>query len=71
MVDYHQLKNMATDKIQTGIRLSSEALDKIKYIAQRNLRSFNGQIEYLVFCCIEDYERVHGPIPKEFLPYTL
>lgn len=53
---------MATDKIQTGLRLTESELNKITFIARRNKRSLNAQIEFLVQECIEEYERVHGVI---------
>ena len=51
---------MATSKIQTGLRLK-----KITYIAKRNRRSLNAQIEFAVQECIEEYERCKGTIPLE------
>ena len=38
---------MATDKIQTGIRFHEEMLKKITYIAKKNHRSLNAQLEHL------------------------
>jgi len=53
---------MATDKIPTGIRFKEEMLTKIKYIAKRNQRSFNAQLEFLAQECIEYYEKEYGEI---------
>ena len=53
---------MATDKIQTGIRFKEEMLYKMAYIAKRNHRSFNAQMEHLAALCIEEYEAEHGEI---------
>ena len=53
---------MATDKIQTGIRFSEEMLLKISYIAKRNRRSLNAQLEFLAQQCIEAYEHDNGAI---------
>lgn len=53
---------MATSKIQTGIRFNEEMLIKITYIAKKNHRSLNGQLEYLVQNCIDDYEKTSGSI---------
>ena len=36
---------------------------KIAYIAKKNKRSMNAQVEYLVQQCIEEYEAGHGEIP--------
>ena len=51
-----------SDKIQTGIRFEEEMLFKITYIAKRNHRSFNAQMEHLAQICIEEYEAKHGEI---------
>ena len=53
---------MATDKIQTGIRFTEEMLLKISYIAKRNCRSLNAQLEFLSQKCIEEYEIDNGAI---------
>lgn len=53
---------MATDKIQTGLRLKSNELSKIAYIAKRQRRSLNAQLEFIVQECIEDYEAKYGEI---------
>ena len=53
---------MATDKIQTGIRFTEETLLKITYIAKRNHRSLNAQLEYLSQNCIDEFEQKKGEI---------
>lgn len=53
---------MATNKIQTGLRLDSETLAKITYIAKKEKRSLNAQIEYAVQNLIEEFEVKHGDI---------
>ncbi len=53
---------MATSKIQTGIRFEEEMLRKLTYIAKKNRRSLNAQLEYLAQQCIESYESAHGVI---------
>ncbi|MCL1859151.1 MAG: Arc family DNA-binding protein [Oscillospiraceae bacterium] len=53
---------MATDKIQTGLRLEEKALKKITFIAKTKKRSLNAQIEYAVQKCIEEYEKENGEI---------
>ena len=53
---------MATNKIQTGLRLEPSDLSKITYIAKRNKRSLNAQIEFAVQECIEKYEKENGTI---------
>lgn len=57
---------MATNKIQTGLRLEEDTLKKITYISKRNKRSLNAQIEFVVQECIEDYETKNGTIPLDF-----
>ena len=56
---------MATDKIQTGIRSHEEMLKKITYIAKKNHRSLNAQLEHLTQECIDAYEQQHGKINTE------
>jgi hypothetical protein len=56
---------MATNKIQTGLRLEPGALRKAAWIAKKQKRSLNAQLEFAVQQCIEDYEAAHGPIPTE------
>jgi len=53
---------MATDKIQTGLRLQQPVLEKITFIAKKEHRSLNAQIEYIVQEYIEQYEEKHGNI---------
>jgi hypothetical protein len=58
---------MATEKIQTGIRFTEDMLLKISFIAKRNRRSLNNQLEFLAQLCIEEYEKENGAIqiPEE------
>jgi hypothetical protein len=53
---------MATNKIQTGLRLEDEALRKITYIAKQQRRSLNAEIELAVDKAIRDYESEYGRI---------
>ena len=53
---------MATDRIQTGIRFSEELLRKITYIAKKNHRSLNAQLEHLAQMCVDEYEKENGSI---------
>lgn len=57
---------MATSKIQTGIRFEEEMLFKITYIAKKNRRSLNAQLEFLAQKCIEEYELEKGQIPVTY-----
>ena len=53
---------MPTDRIQTGIRFPETLLRKITYIAKKNHRSLNAQLEHLAQECVDAYEREHGDI---------
>ena len=53
---------MATNKVQTGIRFEAEMLAKIAYIAKKNRRSLNAQLEFLAQKCIEEYESENDEI---------
>lgn len=54
---------MATRKVQTSSRFHPELLYKLTYIAKRNMRSFNAQLEFLAQECVEKYEAENGEIP--------
>lgn len=56
---------MATNKIQTGIRFQPELLYKITFVAKKNKRSLNAQLEYIAECCVKQYEDENGPIPLD------
>ncbi len=47
---------MAADRIQTTIRFREDTLRKISYVAKKNCRSLNEQLEFLALGCIEEYE---------------
>ena len=53
---------MATNKVQTGTRFEAELLYKITYVAKKNKRSLNAQLEYLAERCVEEYEAANGVI---------
>ncbi len=53
---------MPTDKVQTGIRFDEDVLRKITFIAKRNKRSLNAQLEFIAQQCIEEYEKLNGRI---------
>lgn len=54
---------MAANKIQTGIRFEPELLYKITYVAKQNMRSLNGQLEFLALQSVKEYEAENGEIP--------
>ncbi len=45
-----------------ALRIPSETMDKLKYIADRSGRSANKEIEQLIIRHIDKWEKVHGPI---------
>ena len=53
---------MATDRIQTGIRFPETLLRKITYIARKNHRALNAQLEHLAQLCVDEYEQQNGSI---------
>lgn len=53
---------MATDKKPTMLRLPEVTIEKIRYLAYKERRSMNMQIEHAINIYIENYEKEHGPI---------
>lgn len=53
---------MATDKVQTGLRLKEPVYEKMKVLAHRQQRSFNNFMEFVIQEYIDNYEAEHGPI---------
>ena len=47
---------------QYSLLILYQAMDKLKYIADRNGRSANKEIEQLILRHIEAWEKAHGPI---------
>jgi hypothetical protein len=56
---------MTADRIQTGLRLESDLLQKITCISKREKRSLNAQIEFVVQCFVEQYEAENDVIPVD------
>lgn len=58
---------VSVDRIQTGIRFPEELLRKLAYVARKNHRSLNAQLEHLAQQCVDEYERANGDIqlPRE------
>ena len=54
---------MATNKIQTSLRLNEPLYDKIRSLAEREQRSINNLIEYALQKYVENYEQDHGALP--------
>lgn len=53
---------MASDLPRFTLRISSELLSKISYIAEENGRSTNREIEMLIKKYVGDYEKKNGII---------
>uniref|UniRef100_A0A7C5Z333 Arc family DNA-binding protein n=1 Tax=Caldicellulosiruptor owensensis TaxID=55205 RepID=A0A7C5Z333_9FIRM len=53
---------MADYKKAYTLRIDETLLDKIRVIAEKNKRSINAQIEYLIQQCVEEFEAKHGEI---------
>lgn len=45
-----------------GLRVSPEIHKKLRYIAEYEGRTINGQALYLIQKCIREFERKYGPI---------
>ena len=56
---------MATNRIQTGLRISEDIYTKIKFLCKKEQRSLNNLIEYTLQQYIEQYEEAHGEIPTD------
>ena len=53
---------MATNKIQTGLRLSESAYNKLRVVAAQEARSLNNLIEYVLQKFLDEYEAENGSI---------
>lgn len=53
---------MATNKIQTGLRLSEGVYAKLRVISAREARSLNNLIEYALQKYLDEYESQNGAI---------
>ena len=50
-----------------GLRVNPEVHKKLRYIAQYEGCTINGQAYYLILSCIRAFEKEHGPIPEDEL----
>ena len=50
-----------------GLRVDPEVHKKLRYIAQYEGSTINGQAYYLILSCIREFEKEHGPIPEDEL----
>lgn len=53
---------MRVFKIQVGLRLEPDDAEKISFMARKNKRSFNSQIEFIAQESIKQYEKENGKI---------
>lgn len=53
---------MATNKIQTGLRLNETLYEKVKVLSIKEQRSLNNLIEYVIQQYVDNYEKQHGSI---------
>ena len=58
---------MPKERIAFQVRLEESTHAKLKYIADKELRNLNSQLEYYVLKGIEKYEKEHGTIPPSEL----
>ena len=54
---------MATNKIQTGLRINENTYAKLRYLCTKEQRSLNNMIEYVLQQYVEQYEKENGEIP--------
>ena len=47
---------------KTQLRISEDTGKKLKVISEKNCRSFNSQVEFILLQFIADYEKVNGKI---------
>ena len=50
-------------RISSQMRFNETLYEKTKYIAEKELRSINAQIEYFMKQGVEKYEQEYGAIP--------
>ncbi len=53
---------MATSKIQTGLRLGEKNYEKLRSIAEKENRSFNNLVEYILQRFLDNYESENGEV---------
>lgn len=55
---------MSTLKIQTGLRLDETTYGKLKTLANKEGRSLNNLVEYIIRQYLSGYEVAHGSLPE-------
>lgn len=53
---------MATAKIQTGLRLDEELYNKLKILSEKEGRSLNNLVEFIVRQYVSEYEAKSGSL---------
>lgn len=53
---------MATNKIQTGLRINEGTYEKLRYLCVKEQRSLNNLIEYVLQQYVDQYEKENGSI---------
>ena len=53
------------DEIRTQLRMDEKTARKVKEIANKNERSMNAQINFIIKQFINDYENVNGKLETE------
>lgn len=54
---------MAVSKIQTGLRINEITYAKLKTLSEKENRSLNNLVEYIIQRYLEDFEKSNGIIP--------
>lgn len=55
---------MASTKIQTGLRLEEPLYEKLKTLSEREGRSLNNLVEYILRQYVSEFEAKNGPLPR-------
>lgn len=55
---------MASNKVQTGLRIDEPVYNKLKSISSREGRTLNNLISQIIRCYLDDYEKKYGPVPE-------
>ena len=53
---------MNIPKKTIGIRIPTQSLEKLRFIAKQDSRSVSSMIRVLIYDCVEEFEKEHGTI---------
>lgn len=59
---------MAKAKIQTGLRVNETTYAKLKTLSEKENRSINNLVEYIIQKYLDDFESTNGVIPLADFP---